>query len=104
MRARVVFSAEDFTDFELPEHITLAGGIYAQNSRTYVCRTCGKAWAWCIVHERPYDPVYSLCETCPPWGVMLPGSILHYEHFNDSLPLSLWQRELELHLNAVEAE
>lgn len=108
MRAQFFLGESPLAEFDLPEHITLAGKLYAQNSLTYVCAHCGQAWAKCILSGRPYDSVYSTCSQCPIEGtIMIPGSLLRspgWEHFHNYLPLSLWRREVNLHLAMADTE
>jgi len=80
-----------------------------QKPRSYAwfCPVCAEVWARCMVASHDFMVWTHVCEEhedafSPAWTI--PGSILipMQTAFNESLPLSLWQREVELHLRHYE--
>lgn len=82
---------------------SLIRGAYIA-SRTFICRRCGEPVAKVDVGGNEFIPWGCLCESCPPFEGWIPGSILDggNTHFNSSLPLEAWLREVEIHCRWAE--
>lgn len=78
------------------------------HSLAWACPRCGEIWARSCVEGSRFHFIPHECERCEalaPWLThWLPGSLilLGSPDWNDSLPLSLWQRELEIHIRHAE--
>ena len=69
-------------------------------SLAWCCPQCGDIWARAVttqsfmflthVCEKHLDPLVP--------SLIIPGSLLWTQEFNESLPLELWMREVELHI------
>lgn len=77
-------------------------------SIAYLCPRCGDVWARVAVEGASYwFAAHASCPRCAPYHSLdVPGSLWmgHDLRFNDSMPDGLIKRELELALQAAEAE
>lgn len=76
-------------------------------SRVFLCMQCGDAWARLVVPQREYRPALTICPCCPSDGIHCPGSMLMWfpltdQTFVDSLPIEVWQWEIEIHCRHAE--
>lgn len=69
-------------------------------SYSYVCPYCGELWAKGSAATPDWCPVRSPCADCPPWGLVMPGSLANIflsdgGYYRD-LPRSMLEREFGL--------
>lgn len=72
-------------------------------SYAWFCPVCAEIWARCVVANHSFMVWTHVCEAHKDMfapSIIVPGSLLIplQDSFNESLPLPLWQREVELHI------